>query len=162
MTDITPEILHSIGAEAILLDVDNTLALPGSQDPFPGTIEWSHMLRKAGFRIILLSNNFSWRVQPFAEKYGLPFLSMSMKPFPTAYHRAVRRLGVGWNRAVIAGDQLFTDILGANFAKMKSILLVPVAEEKGSFFRIRRKAEKSIRNKLEKEQRISDKKDDIR
>lgn len=93
-TDITPELIRAMDANAILLDVDNTLALHGSQTPFPGTVEWAKHMRKAGIRLVLVSNNFKKRVEPFAAKYGLPFLSLSLKPFPAAYHRAVRRLGV--------------------------------------------------------------------
>lgn len=148
VTDITPEMLHELKIEAVLLDVDNTLALHGSQIPFPGTIEWSQKMRKAGFKIIIMSNNFSKRVRPFAAKYGLPFLSMSMKPLPRAYLRAAHRLGVSRGKAVVVGDQIFTDILGANLARMKSILLLPAAEENSITFRVRRRLEKPIRQKI--------------
>lgn len=135
-------------ANAILLDVDNTLALHGSQTPFPGTVEWAKHMRKAGIRLVLVSNNFKKRVEPFAAKYGLPFLSLSLKPFPAAYHRAVRRLGVEPGEAVVVGDQIFTDVFGANWAGIKSILLVPAGMEQSLSFRLRRALEKPIRRKI--------------
>jgi HAD superfamily phosphatase (TIGR01668 family) len=149
-TDITPELIHAMHATAILLDVDNTLALHGSQTPFPGTVEWAKRMRKAGIRLVLVSNNFKKRVKPFAAKYGLPFLSLSLKPFPAAYHRAVRRLAVKPEEAVVVGDQIFTDVFGANWAGMKSILLVPIGVEQTFSFRVRRALEKPIRKKIKK------------
>ena len=149
VTDITPELIRAMGADSILLDVDNTLALHGSQVPFPGTVEWAHGMREAGIRILLLSNNFRRRVEPFAEQYGLPFLSLSLKPFPAAYRRAARTLGIRREEAVAVGDQIFTDVVGANLAGVKSILLVPEKEEKSLSFRIRRALEKPIRRKIE-------------
>ncbi|WP_411677660.1 YqeG family HAD IIIA-type phosphatase [Caproicibacter sp.] len=147
-TDITPELIRAMNANAILLDVDNTLALHGSQTPFPGTVEWAKQMRKAGIRLVLVSNNFQKRVEPFAAKYGLPFLSLSLKPFPAAYHRAVRRLGVEPEEAVVVGDQIFTDVFGANWAGIKSILLVPAGMEQSLSFRLRRALEKPIRRKI--------------
>ncbi|HEX3016825.1 MAG TPA: YqeG family HAD IIIA-type phosphatase [Caproicibacter sp.] len=149
--DITPELLNELSVEAILLDVDNTLALHGSQIPFPGTIDWSLRMREAGFEMIIMSNNFSKRVQPFAAKYGLPFLSMSLKPLPGAYWRAVDQLGVKREKAIVVGDQVFTDVLGANLARMKSILLVPAEEENSITFRVRRRLERPIRKFCAKE-----------
>lgn len=147
-TDITPELIHAMHATAILLDVDNTLALHGSQTPFPGTIEWAKYMRGAGIRLVLVSNNFKKRVEPFAAQYGLPFLSLSLKPFPAAYHRAVKRLNVKPEDAVVVGDQVFTDVFGANWAGLKSILLVPVGAEQTLSFRLRRALEKPVRKKI--------------
>jgi HAD superfamily phosphatase (TIGR01668 family) len=148
-TDVTPEMIHAMDATAILLDVDNTLALHGSQTPFPGTIEWARHMRALGIRLVLVSNNFKKRVEPFAAKYGLPFLSLSLKPFPAAYHRAIRRLDVKPEEAVVVGDQIFTDVFGANWAGIKSILLIPACEEQSFSFRLRRFLEKPIRKKIQ-------------
>lgn len=148
VTDITPELLRALKAEAVLLDVDNTLALHGSQQPFEGTVEWTWKIRKAGFKIVIMSNNFESRVAPFADLFGLPFQSMCMKPFPRAYRIAARSLGVDPGESVVVGDQIFTDIVGANRAHMKSILLVPVGEEHSATFFIRRRLEKPFREKI--------------
>lgn len=145
--DITPELLHSLGVTAVLLDVDNTLAGDGSQTPFEGTVEWTHHMREQGFQLIILSNNFKERVGPFAEKYGLPFLHFSMKPLPRAYLRAARKLGVLPRDAVVVGDQIFTDVIGANLCRMKSILLTPDKTEGSVSFRIRRLLEKPVRRR---------------
>lgn len=153
VTDITPELMRSIKANAVLLDVDNTLAMHGSQIPFPGTVEWAGRMRKSGISIMIMSNNFKERVAPFAALYGLPFISMALKPLPAAYRRAIRKLGAERRKTVAVGDQIFTDVVGANFARVKSILLLPAMEERSLSFRIRRFLEKPIREEIAKKKR---------
>ena len=145
VTDITPKLIRAMNARAIILDVDNTLAIHGSQVPFEGTIEWTRKMLENGISIIIMSNNFKKRVEPFAAKYGLPFLSLSLKPLPVAYYRAIHQMGVKRKEVVVVGDQVFTDVIGSNLAFMKSILLVPTGKEKSFSFAIRRSMEKPIR-----------------
>ena len=148
LLEITPEMLEAMGVNTVLLDVDNTLALHGSQKPFPGSVEWTHEMRRRGFRMIIMSNNFEKRVAPFAAQYGLPFLSFSIKPFPAAYYRAVHKLGAKRSQAVAVGDQIFTDVVGANLSFMKSILLTPRGTETGWSIRLRRAMERPIRRRI--------------
>lgn len=152
VTDITPELIFGMGACAIVLDVDNTLATHGSPDPFEGSIEWAHAMRKAGIKVVIMSNNVKERVAPFADKYELPFLCMALKPLPFMYWRAARFLGVRLQQTVAVGDQVFTDILGANLAFMKSILLVPPDPESSLSFRVRRRLEIPIRQRASRRQ----------
>ncbi len=148
VTEITPELLRRMRVRALLLDVDNTLAPHGSQTPFAGTVEWARRLREEGFRILIFSNNFERRVRPLARQYGLPAFSMALKPLPFAYGRAAALLGVPAREAAAVGDQIFTDILGANLARMQSILLVPEERERSLGFRIRRGLEKPVRARI--------------
>ena len=146
VTDITPELIRAMKASAVLLDVDNTLAVHGSQIPLDGSIEWAWRLRNDHIKIIIVSNNFKNRVAPFAQKYDLPFLCLAFKPLPLAYYRAIRKMGVRRKDAVVVGDQIFTDVIGANLSLMKSILLVPTEKEKSFSFFIRRGLEKPLRH----------------
>ena len=148
ITDITPEFLSTLGITALLLDVDNTLSEHDSQSPYPGSLEWVSSMRKNGIQMIILSNNTRERVEPFAAQYGLPFLTYAMKPLPVGYLRAVHQLGVSHRNCAAVGDQIFTDIVGANLCGIKSILLEPILEETSRSFRIRRKLERSIRGKM--------------
>ncbi|WP_101697093.1 YqeG family HAD IIIA-type phosphatase [Clostridium minihomine] len=160
VTDITPELLKTIGARAIILDVDNTLATHGSPVPLEGTVEWVHAMRKAGIEVVIMSNNFENRVAPFAEKYDLPFLCVALKPLPFAYWKAAHFLKVPRREAVAVGDQIFTDVMGANLAFMKSILLEPSDPETSLSFRVRRKLEVPLRQKIARRQEKKRKKTD--
>lgn len=157
ITDVSPELLAQMKVRAVLLDVDDTLSAHGSQIPYPGSVEWAQELVDRGFQLIILSNNTKDRVAPFAGKYGLPFLTFAAKPLPVGYLRAARRLGVKPRECVIVGDQVFTDVLGANLCGMQSILLDPITLQDSFSFRVRRKWEKPVRRKMtEKERRSQD------
>ena len=148
VTDIAPDDLRALGAEAVLLDVDNTLTTHNAPAPLEGAIAWTHALRDAGLKVIVVSNNKRERVEAFSAKFGLPFCWRACKPLPLGYMRAARRLGAEFGRCVVIGDQIFTDIIGANLVGMKSVLLTPIEEETGWSFRLRRRLERPFRQKL--------------
>lgn len=148
VTDITPELLEKLGTDAILLDVDNTLASPTSHIPYEGVQEWITRIKECGIHIVICSNNFEKRVKPFSDSLGLDCVSMSLKPLPFGFNRAKRKLKEKPQSVLVVGDQIYTDVLGANLAGMKSILLIPRDEEKGFTIKLRRKMEKGIRKKI--------------
>ncbi|WP_369298406.1 YqeG family HAD IIIA-type phosphatase [uncultured Neglectibacter sp.] len=147
LTDLTPEFLSGLGVKALLLDVDNTVASYTSHEPIPGAVEWAHRMVDAGFRVLVVSNNFKKRVQPFAARFGLDCISFAMKPLPFGYLKARRLLRMKCPECAIIGDQIFTDVIGANLCGMKSVLLTPIEEEEGVTFRVRRHFEKGLREK---------------
>ena len=69
VTDISEELLNSLGIRAVFLDVDNTLSTHGSQSPFEGSVAWAQNLVEQGFQLFIISNNFKERVEPFAALY---------------------------------------------------------------------------------------------
>lgn len=148
VTDISPEFLKSLGVKALLLDVDNTLATYTSHKPFKGALEWVRAMGDAGFRMIIISNNFKKRVNSFGVMFGLDTLSFAVKPLPVGYLRAARRLKVKRRECAVIGDQVFTDIIGANLCGMKSVLLTPIEPEEGYTFKARRHFEKGLREKF--------------
>ena len=147
-TVIAPEFLLRLGARAVLLDVDNTIAAYTSHEPVPGAVEWTKDLLRAGLRVVIVSNNYKERVAPFAARFGLPYISFAMKPLPFGYLRASRRMGVEPQNCVVIGDQIFTDVVGANLCGMKSVLLSPLELEAGFTFRLRRFFERGLREKF--------------
>ena len=148
VTDITPELLKQMGVDAILLDVDNTLASPYEKIPYEGVTEWLKKIKEAGFAVVICSNNFHKRIRPFAKGVGLDCVAMSLKPLPFGFIRAKKKLGEKPDSVVVVGDQIFTDVLGANMGRMKSILLEPQSEEHGFSIYVRRKLEVGVRKKI--------------
>lgn len=145
--ELTPDFLRTLGVKALLLDVDNTIATYTSHEPIDGAIEWAQSLINAGFRVIIVSNNYKKRVAPFAARFGLGFISFAMKPFPFGYLKACSLLKMKRSECAIIGDQIFTDVIGANMCGMKSVLLTPIEPEEGVSFKIRRYFEKFLRPK---------------
>ncbi len=148
VTDISIELVRELDTDAILLDVDNTLAPPTSHIPYEGVQEWIDMLKENGIQVVICSNNYRKRVRPFSDSVGLDCVAMSLKPFPFGFNRAKRKLKEKPQNVLVVGDQIYTDVLGANLAGMKSVLLVPRDEEKGITIWIRRRLEVNIRKKI--------------
>lgn len=148
VTDISLGLLHELGTDAILLDVDNTLAPPASKTPYEGVQGWIDMVKESGIHIVICSNNYKKRIKPFADSLGLDCVAMSLKPFPFGFNRAKRKLREKPSSVLVVGDQIYTDVLGANLAGMKSVLLLPRSEEHGWSIWLRRKMEKNKRKKI--------------
>ena len=147
ITDVTVEDLHRMDVQAVLLDVDNTLTTHDAPDLTDAVKSWLGEMRDAGFSLIIVSNNKPERVAPFADKIGLPFYALAHKPLPGGYRAAARQLGYSPSKCVAIGDQIFTDILGANLSGMSSVLLEPIEPEvEQKFIVFKRKIERPLLN----------------
>ena len=147
ITDITVELLKNHDIKALLLDVDNTMSTHHGTILTEGLMEWIDKMQQSGIKLMVMSNSKRFRIQPFAARIGLPFISLGCKPLPTGYLRGVKALGEKRNNVAIVGDQIFTDILGGNAVGVKTILLTPIKPEDGWSFKIRRKLEKKLYKK---------------
>ncbi|MBR6502767.1 MAG: YqeG family HAD IIIA-type phosphatase [Clostridia bacterium] len=144
ITDITVELLKEYDIKALLLDVDNTMSTHHGTVLTDGLMEWIAAMQESGIKLMVLSNSKRFRIEPFAARIGLPFISLGCKPLPTGYLRGVKALGEKRKNVAIVGDQIFTDILGGNVVGVKSILLTPIKLEDGWSFKVRRKLEKKL------------------
>ena len=150
VTDITPEILQKLNIKGLILDVDNTLSTHHGMRPVDNLFEWISEMQTANIPLIILSNSKEKRVKPFANMLGLNFLSLGLKPLPFGYLRAAKRLNLKLNEVAIAGDQIFTDVLGAKLARTKVILLEPILLEDKLSFKIRRSLERKLLSKYKR------------
>ena len=140
----TAEFLSSIGVRAVLLDIDNTMALHDDPEPAQGVREWIEIMRQEGFGLIIVSNNSSARVQNFAESLGLGFVGKAQKPLTKGFRRACRELGVRPKKALVVGDQIFTDILGGNLCGAYTVMVEPLGEHETDFIRFKRRLERPL------------------
>lgn len=114
--------LYERGFRGLVFDVDNTLVHHGD----PSTPEVDDLFRRVqalGFKTVLLSDNDAERLKGFTANIDAPFVADAGKPDPRGYEEALRLLGVPKHEAVVIGDQVFTDIRGANAAGLASILV---------------------------------------
>lgn len=151
VTDLDPAFFRALGIEAVLLDVDNTIATYTGHAPAPGAVEWARGMVESGLRVLIVSNNYKKRVGPFAARFGLDYICFAMKPLPFGYLKARRRLGLRCGQCAIVGDQIFTDVVGANLCGMRSVLLSPIEPEEGVSFRVRRYFEKGLRARFQRQ-----------
>lgn len=114
--------LKSLGYKGIIFDIDQTLVQHG----FPVTAEVEQLfadIQTLGFTTFLLSNNEESRIAPFAKNLNSDFIELADKPATKNYELALSRMGLSKDEVLFIGDQLFTDVLGANRVGMKSILV---------------------------------------
>lgn len=135
--------LYDKGYRAILFDVDNTLVHHG--DACNNAVEQLfRQLGEMGFKTILISDNGEARLQRFAENIGCPYIANAGKPAPESYWKALDMLAVPKEQAICIGDQIFTDILGANNSGIDSILVHFIQVRENEWIGIRRYVEKII------------------
>ena len=144
ITDITAELLFEHNISALLLDVYITTSTHHGTALIDGLLEWIAKTHGAGIELLVLSNSKKKRIEPFANKIGLPFIALGCKPLPTGYLRGVKRLKKKRNNVAIVGDQIFTDVIGGNIVGVKTIMLTLIKPEDGWSFKVRRKLEKKI------------------
>lgn len=141
ITDITVPLLEKYGINALILDVDNTLSTHHGQVLTEGLQQWLELMRENSIKMTVLSNSKSKRLEPFAKKIGLDYISLGLKPLPFGFWRALKRLNTKRKTTAIVGDQIFTDVLGGNIVGLKTIMLTPIKPETSLRFRIKRKLE---------------------
>lgn len=149
ISEITPAFLKEHNIKALILDVDNTLTVHGSQALSEKTAAWLLQMRDAGIPMCIVSNNTTARVEPFAKMVGLPFVSSGLKPVPYGIRKAQSTFGLPSEQIAVVGDQVFTDVIGGNLQGMRTILVTPVSSEENSFVRWKRKLEKPILSKYQ-------------
>lgn len=113
------------GYRGVIFDIDNTLVPHGAPADERAIALFTH-LRELGFRCMLLSNNKEPRVKPFSEAVGADCIYQAGKPKPSAYRRAMEQLGTDPSDTIFVGDQIFTDICGANLAGIRTVLVKPI------------------------------------
>ena len=121
--------LYDLGYRGLLFDIDNTLVHHGD-DSTPEVDAFFKKIRGMGFQVLMLSNNSEDRIRRFLQNIDALYISDADKPLPEGYKKACRMMGIPIGQAVMIGDQLFTDIRGANRCGMASIL-VHFIEEPG-------------------------------
>ena len=114
--------LYQKGFRGIIFDIDNTLVHHGD-DSTPEIDDLFRKIQGLGLKTLLLSNNDRGRVERFIKNIDTPYICDADKPNPQNYLKAVEMLNIKKEEAVVIGDQVFTDILGANRSGLASILV---------------------------------------
>ncbi len=123
--DIPMEEYYKRGYRGILFDIDNTL-VPHDEPVDEAAEIFVEKLRRIGFRVCLISNNDEERVKMFADPLGVQYVYKAWKPARRGYLEGMAILHTNLENTLFVGDQIFTDIWGANRAGLYSILLDPI------------------------------------
>lgn len=130
--------------KALILDVDNTI-LDFDKKLLEGVEEWCENLKKQGIKFCILSNsNKKEKVEMVAEKLQIPYFYFATKPFKRGFKKAIQLLKENNKNIAAVGDQIFTDIVGANHIKIFPILVEPLNKKDILITKIKRPLENYI------------------
>jgi hypothetical protein len=141
--DIDYDSLYRQGYRGIIYDIDNTL-VPDNAPADDKSRELIRRLKDMGFSCLVLSNNDLDRVKSFADDVGAMYIYKAAKPSRSGYIEAMQMLGTDRSTTVFIGDQLFTDICGANRSGLRNILVRPVDKRERLHIIFKRVLEKAV------------------
>ena len=137
------EMLYRRGYRGILFDVDNTL-VPHGAPATPESVELFARLHGIGFATCLISNNKEPRVTPFADAMGTIYVYKAGKPSRRGFLEGMEKMGTSKEDTLFIGDQIFTDVWGANRTGIYSILTEPIDPREEIQIILKRKLEKIV------------------
>ena len=147
VTQITQEIIEKNNIKGFILDVDNTL-IDFDKKILPGAKEWVENIKEQGIKLVILSNsNKKDKVKMVAEKLDIPYLYFAKKPLKTGFKKAQKVLDLNAKNIAVVGDQIFTDVIGANRIKMNSILVEPISRKDIWVTKLKRPIEEYVINR---------------
>ena len=126
VTQLTPEFLHSRNIRLLMLDFDNTIVPYTTNIPTTEMESWLQSMVQGDIPVCVVSNSRNDRVKIFCQTYGMDCITHARKPFSKGIRECLARYGLQGADCALAGDQIFTDTLGANRAGVRSILVRPI------------------------------------
>jgi HAD superfamily phosphatase (TIGR01668 family) len=126
-----PELLERCGIKHVIVDIDQTVVAYGRNEIDPATLRVLSLItskRKCCF----LSNSprtlqAIQRIKDIERKTDIvAVISPRKKPDCMAFRRALDYLGASPTAALMVGDRLFTDILGANALGIVTVKVPPI------------------------------------
>ena len=126
------------GYRFIIFDIDNTLV--EDEEPIDKRCKEKLLeIENMGFNLSILSNNEEKRVKEFVKGTNIKnYVCLAKKPRRDGYEKLISKIGAKREEVLYIGDQLFTDILGANNAGVDVILVEQISYDKHFYIRIKR------------------------
>ncbi len=123
LTDLTPQFLEQEGINLLMLDFDNTIVPYTTSEPTEQMAAWLKTMAESNIPMCVVSNSHKDRVKVFCKAYGIDCITHANKPFSKGIKACLARYQMPPQSCALVGDQIFTDVLGANCAGVRSILV---------------------------------------
>lgn len=146
--DINFEELKERGITSLVFDIDNTLVPQKVLSADRKVINLFRFLKSKGFKVCLISNNTTKRVNNFTKNTGVQGVSWAIKPRKAAFYKALKILNSKPEETAIIGDQIFTDILGGHRVGLFTILVQPLSSDEFGWTKLMRKLERRVLKKV--------------
>ena len=124
--EISVRALKNRDIRIVFCDLDNTLARWNDSFIPAYSRAFASALYKNRIDLCLISNNSRERVYPAAQALKAMFVPNARKPRPAAIKKTLAKKGISPEKAVMIGDQVITDMLSGNLAKIHTILINPI------------------------------------
>ena len=123
ITDLTPQLLQARGIKLLMLDFDNTIVPYTTSVPTETMSAWLRKMADSDIQICVVSNSRKERVKIFCGNYGIDCITHAKKPFSKGIRACLSRYDLPEAQCALAGDQIYTDVLGANCMGVRSVLV---------------------------------------
>ncbi len=143
---INYENLLNAGIKIILFDLDNTIVPISMNEPTKRLKELFEDIKKMGLKPIIMSNSGKKRVGPFKEGLLVDAACSSLKPLKFKYKKILSLYNVKPSEVAAVGDQILTDVLGANRVGITSILVNQISANDFKCTKLNRALENMILN----------------
>jgi HAD superfamily phosphatase (TIGR01668 family) len=138
------EFLKGHHIKGILLDIDNTL-FDMSYYLSEDIINWVKSAKEKGFSILVLSNTYhKEKFEIIKSNLDIEIISFAKKPSKSGFLRAAKQMKLKNDEIAMIGDQIFTDVVGANRVGMFSIYVKPINKKEYWYTAWKRPIEKMI------------------
>ena len=148
---INAELLKKNKIKGLIIDVDNTL-IDYERNLLSGVEQWCEEIKSDGIKCMILSNSYKKdKVESVARALDIPYILFAKKPLKGGFLKAKDILDLKPSEIAVVGDQIFTDIIGANRVGMFSILVKQLGTKDIFITKVKRPIENHILKKyLEK------------
>lgn len=147
-SQVTPKFLSERNIIGLLLDLDNTVVPYKNRDTDSQQthqlVKWLDTLQIAQIPVHILSNATLNRAEFWCQHLKIQGKGLAGKPNPLAFKRAAARMGLQPQQIAMLGDQLFTDVLGANLIGMQTFLVNPLSDNALPHTAITRRLERLV------------------
>ena len=123
VTDLTVSILKERGIKLLMLDFDNTIVPYTTNIPTERMAAWLAEMKQSDVQLCVVSNSHKERVKEFCARYDIDCITHAKKPFSKGIRACMDRYGMLPADCALAGDQIYTDVLGANGCGVRSVLV---------------------------------------
>ncbi|MCR5213303.1 MAG: YqeG family HAD IIIA-type phosphatase [Eubacterium sp.] len=134
---------YRLGYKGIIFDIDNTL-VPHNAKHDDRSLQLFKELKEMGFKICFVSNNKESRVKSFNDQVDCNYIFKAGKPKKSGFIEAMNKIHTNTENTIFIGDQIYTDIWGANNAGIHSILVKQIDKKEEIQIVLKRIIEKPV------------------
>ena len=144
ITDIDVDSLKKLNITTIMTDLDNTL-LPWNSNEYDLSLrKWLNQMAQNNIEVMIVSNNSYERVEKAVSELPVSIVARAVKPLPFVIMAHIKEENINPENVLFVGDQVMTDVLAGNMARLKTVLVKPLVDTDAKKTRVNRFFERPI------------------